>query len=1060
MSLDSNSPVPKPVAEKNVLNASDSNALRPANLPVDHAVLQNARQDAYFGSVSPFSFFDATQKSTNPQVTAMLVSEPKFRLSDDKGAQAAQSIALPVEKAAPLLMGQPVETGKGMQANQPDVTGPEPIQTRSFAITEKLSADEGRQDMPVAAARSAEVLQGERVSTIDGNSPAMATYSRAADMPQVQSNASSAMDGAIPDNSMPGRSPEMAQVVKSSDAFPESPMREYASEVAQPVKIGGEGSPDIIMGRPVEPLQGQKEPLTGAYTTDKTSSSAPFAPTTEVSSVASTAPIPPTAPTSDKAAVLDKIYANQSPNDSGSDWSRNNNQTQEKYNADLRTADMQNDKKYSASQTDDVSRGAQRDAIAHSSAYGITEDPQTVVSAARVNQNEDAYVTQSSWSHHEPGISSKPDSAGTPESENSSTVGSAKSSLPNHHDLSNDSSQTMQSTTAGTDAAVPADATTKESTAAAITKESAANAAPKESTVSATTKESTADAATKESAAVAAMKVVAVEPDSLSQAPQVASPTSHVSNFEQAIVATAKVDQSVAASESPAVSLSTEKNSKIDELHFPVGPGSLAAPEETRPVITSNPLKLTGAVARDAVDSSAGAIALAKVTSINSLSTSSATGEPNTSTGVQALRDFPEGAKNQITVAPTSLVGAQLVTGTNKPSNEITESLEPSSLPGVGSATTLPPGKIANLLPNQRELIGVDIAVAAIIAAAAISKAKPDVSDSRGDVPVGTTQPAKIAPISPNSSTSSTSATSPISIVTDTNNTSLISGKAPALTAEDQIRTSLSGSRTNPETREMLGGELVITAMIAAAAIAKTRNEPARPNLPNGLPNIEIKGTATANANLATLKANTQETSPGKVNGRTINGQIAPPEIEVSDSKGNTLKEGQLPALTIVDFTFSKIKGEEGKGSAIDDDADDSAKQTSNASGTISTTTKVLSRPTCYITKNKTLVDIAEELFHNGDLAWLIADLNTGHIRDLMIDGKRVVEFTGRQQINLPVWEDIVEFQRNQPANAIARNLVTVVADHWIDRELLDSTLDFVSMAPRTRPLFAASFSA
>jgi hypothetical protein len=57
------------------------------------------------------------------------------------------------------------------------------------------------------------------------------------------------------------------------------------------------------------------------------------------------------------------------------------------------------------------------------------------------------------------------------------------------------------------------------------------------------------------------------------------------------------------------------------------------------------------------------------------------------------------------------------------------------------------------------------------------------------------------------------------------------------------------------------------------------------------------------------------------------------------------------------------------------------------------------------------------------------------------MDGKRIVEFQSRQQLTLPVWQDIVEFYGSMPEDARPENLVTIVSSTQIDREVVDNVL-------------------
>jgi hypothetical protein len=101
----------------------------------------------------------------------------------------------------------------------------------------------------------------------------------------------------------------------------------------------------------------------------------------------------------------------------------------------------------------------------------------------------------------------------------------------------------------------------------------------------------------------------------------------------------------------------------------------------------------------------------------------------------------------------------------------------------------------------------------------------------------------------------------------------------------------------------------------------------------------------------------------------------------------------------------------------------------------------VLLRPTSLISAGQTLVSIAEELFSDPYIGWLIADLNKGNCQEHWMDGKRIVEFQSRQQLTLPVWQDVVEFYGSMPEEARPENLVTIVTATEIDLEVVNNVL-------------------
>ncbi len=126
----------------------------------------------------------------------------------------------------------------------------------------------------------------------------------------------------------------------------------------------------------------------------------------------------------------------------------------------------------------------------------------------------------------------------------------------------------------------------------------------------------------------------------------------------------------------------------------------------------------------------------------------------------------------------------------------------------------------------------------------------------------------------------------------------------------------------------------------------------------------------------------------------------------------------------------------------------------------------VLRRPSHIVAATDTLTGIADAIYGDSNLGWLIADLNAGNIKDTIIDGKRVVELKSRQKIDLPVWQDIVAFYENSPEGATPDNLITIVSETQIDREVIDDSLGIAvgassrSQDPFHRNLASASVAA
>src|SRR6185369_4332105 len=110
----------------------------------------------------------------------------------------------------------------------------------------------------------------------------------------------------------------------------------------------------------------------------------------------------------------------------------------------------------------------------------------------------------------------------------------------------------------------------------------------------------------------------------------------------------------------------------------------------------------------------------------------------------------------------------------------------------------------------------------------------------------------------------------------------------------------------------------------------------------------------------------------------------------------------------------------------------------------------VFFRPTASISVGQTLVTLAEQLFHDANLGWLIADLNCDHGREYWMDGKRIIELRSRQKLVLPVWQDILSFYSQRPPHSRPENLITVVVQTEIDRHALQGFLGRVIHQPRS----------
>ncbi len=104
----------------------------------------------------------------------------------------------------------------------------------------------------------------------------------------------------------------------------------------------------------------------------------------------------------------------------------------------------------------------------------------------------------------------------------------------------------------------------------------------------------------------------------------------------------------------------------------------------------------------------------------------------------------------------------------------------------------------------------------------------------------------------------------------------------------------------------------------------------------------------------------------------------------------------------------------------------------------------VLRRPSWLIKPNESLVSIAEEVYNDGRIAWLIADLNRGKFKETYLSGKRVIEIYSRERLELPVEQDIREFYQSLAKDTCTDNLVTIVLENRIDLDLVNSGLEVV----------------
>ncbi|MBX9691340.1 MAG: hypothetical protein K2Z81_03080, partial [Cyanobacteria bacterium] len=154
-------------------------------------------------------------------------------------------------------------------------------------------------------------------------------------------------------------------------------------------------------------------------------------------------------------------------------------------------------------------------------------------------------------------------------------------------------------------------------------------------------------------------------------------------------------------------------------------------------------------------------------------------------------------------------------------------------------------------------------------------------------------------------------------------------------------------------------------------------------------------------------------------------------EIDFQERLEAYLRELGLSALT-------------SEGEDFDEQSEETEETYEEEQDEFSPPTVVFMRPKMMIGPGQTLEQIAESRYDDPDVAWLIADLNRHVMRESFLNGKRIVEFRSRQEIELPVFEDVQLFYRNRKKGQDSENLVTVIAERQIDREVVEHALNKV----------------
>ncbi|MBI4533654.1 MAG: hypothetical protein HY711_06870 [Candidatus Melainabacteria bacterium] len=261
---------------------------------------------------------------------------------------------------------------------------------------------------------------------------------------------------------------------------------------------------------------------------------------------------------------------------------------------------------------------------------------------------------------------------------------------------------------------------------------------------------------------------------------------------------------------------------------------------------------------------------------------------------------------------------------------------------------------------------------------------------------------------------------------------------------------------TKPDKREFTGAEIILATVIAAAGAARVR--------PDAVRDLSTKEPVPQKDQVIQQTEQPDSVKPsdapqGVKQPVQPNDQIAQYTEETKSGKTSETREGVIasPHIEVMAKTDLEEESESKEETMESEEANDTSSQIAPQT--------VLLRPTHIVAHNDTLVSIAEQLFHDPNISWLIADLNKDAIKESWDSDKRIVELRERQQIQLPVWQDIVGFNQERLAKSTPENLVTIVTETQIDRDLLDSNLGVVmgqssaSVTPFERQATSASSS-
>ncbi|MFN8657521.1 MAG: hypothetical protein U0105_14355 [Candidatus Obscuribacterales bacterium] len=178
------------------------------------------------------------------------------------------------------------------------------------------------------------------------------------------------------------------------------------------------------------------------------------------------------------------------------------------------------------------------------------------------------------------------------------------------------------------------------------------------------------------------------------------------------------------------------------------------------------------------------------------------------------------------------------------------------------------------------------------------------------------------------------------------------------------------------------------------------------------------------------------------------------PLHEISENDKRYLLGLELAIGAVALAAVARARATEGREGAEEEEEKDGDEQV--ASNSDDYDTNVIQRPRHLVQPGETLQTIAEEYYADANLAWLLLALNKGKLSESWNGDVCYVEVAGRQELELPVREDISAFYRSTSHKFKGKRLVTTVRQSTMDQELV--TLAFRNVVGHpTRRLQSAS---